>query len=153
MARLTVLRVSRHVLHFTPWQTLHFTPWQTCSFPHIFDLCWKHSASLRLLREDSSITYPPLSVARYSFIQLNELKQCGVNEIVNISKRLQEYSKPSSLDWSSHVVTTAPPRPADSYFTTKGKATTTKKNTWHTKGKLYTSSSQSFFSIEFPQRL
>ena len=29
-----------------------------------------------------SITYPPLSLACYSFIQLSELWQCGVNKIV-----------------------------------------------------------------------
>ena len=33
---------------------------------------------LQLMREDCSYTYPPLSIARYSFIQLSELEQCRV---------------------------------------------------------------------------
>ena len=33
---------------------------------------------LQLMREGCSYTYPPLSIVRYSFIQLSELKQCRV---------------------------------------------------------------------------
>ena len=33
------------------------------------------------MREDCSYTYPPLSVARYSFIQLGELEQCRLKNI------------------------------------------------------------------------
>ena len=52
----------------SPWDgsrrfTLH--PWQTCSFSG------KHSATQQLLREDYLFTYPPLSIARYSCIQLS----------------------------------------------------------------------------------
>ena len=56
------------------------------------------SATLQLLREDYSFRYPPLSVARYLFIQLSELWQCEMNEIVKASKRQQEDSNPGSLD-------------------------------------------------------
>ena len=37
---------------------------------------------LQLMREGCSSTYPPLSIARYSFIQLSELEQCRVNKLV-----------------------------------------------------------------------
>ena len=35
---------------------------------------------LQLMREGCSYTYPPLSIARYSFIQLSELEQCRVKK-------------------------------------------------------------------------
>ena len=70
----------------SPWDcskcfTLH--PWQTCSFQGHFDFSGKHSAMLQLLCEHYSFRYPPLSVARYSFIQLVELWQHGVNRIAS----------------------------------------------------------------------
>ena len=51
------------------------------------------------LHEDFSFRYPSLSVARYSFIQLSELWQRGMNEIATkVSKRQQEDSNLGSLD-------------------------------------------------------
>ena len=44
----------------------------------------------------TSFTYPPF-VARYSFIQLSELWQCGVDRIAKVSKWQQEDSDPGSL--------------------------------------------------------
>ena len=38
------------------------------------------SYMLQLMRKGCSYTYPPLSVARYSFIQLSELEQCRVKK-------------------------------------------------------------------------
>ena len=61
-------------------------------------ICGKHLATLQLLDEEYSFTYPPLSVAMYSFIQLSELWQCGVNEIAIASIRQPEDSNPGSLD-------------------------------------------------------
>ena len=52
-----------------------------------------------------------LSVARYSFIQLSELMQRGVNKIGKASKWQQEDSNLASLNRGSDVLTTAPPRP------------------------------------------
>ena len=43
------------------------------------------------------IIYPPVSLARYSFIQLSELWQRGVNKIAQVSKRQQEDSSTGSL--------------------------------------------------------
>ena len=50
---------------------------------------WKHSATLQLLCKDYSFTYPPVSIARYSFIQLNDQNQREVNETAYTSKQLQ----------------------------------------------------------------
>ena len=66
----------------------------------------KHSASVQLLRDDYSFIYPPFFIARYSFIQLRELEQRGVNEIVQASKRRQVDSKPGSLDRESDLLKT-----------------------------------------------
>ena len=46
----------------------------------------------------SSYVYPPLSVARYSFIQLSDLWQRRVKEIAKTSKRQQDDLNPGSLD-------------------------------------------------------
>ena len=39
------------------------------------------SATLQLMCECCLYTYPPLSIARYSFIQLSELEQCRVKKL------------------------------------------------------------------------
>ena len=62
------------------------------------DLSVKHSATLQLLHEDCSFTYPSLSTARYSFVRLNELEQLGVDEIAHVSKGQHEDSGADSLD-------------------------------------------------------
>ena len=53
----------------------HFTlflPWQTCSLRHQLGFSWKHSSHAAITRNYYSLTFPPLSIARYSFIQLSE---------------------------------------------------------------------------------
>ncbi|KAK2171586.1 hypothetical protein NP493_1047g00027 [Ridgeia piscesae] len=39
---------------------------------------------LQLMREGCSYTYPPRSIARYSFIQLSELEQCRVKTVPKV---------------------------------------------------------------------
>ena len=43
--------------------------------------------AMQQLRNDYTLTCPPLSIARYSFIQLSRLRRRGVNENAQISKR------------------------------------------------------------------
>ena len=65
----TVFKTTQSALHFT-------------SLAHLFNqtpsqLLWEASSHmLQLMCEGCSYTYPPLYVARYSFIQLSELEQC-----------------------------------------------------------------------------
>ena len=66
------------------------------SFQGHFNFSGKLSATQQLLHEDYSFTHPPLFVARYSFIQLSELWQRGVNKIAKASK--QEDLNLGSLD-------------------------------------------------------
>ena len=45
-------------------------------------LLWEASNHmLQLMREGCLYTYPPLSIARYSFVQLSELEQCRVKKL------------------------------------------------------------------------
>ena len=55
----------------------------------VLGFSWKHSshAAIILLRNDYSITFPPLSIARYSFIQLSRLRRREVKENAQTSKR------------------------------------------------------------------
>ena len=72
-AQYPVLGTVQSALHSTPLADL-FT--QTPS-----QLLWEASSHmLQLIREGCSYTYPPLSIARYSFIQLSELEQCRVKK-------------------------------------------------------------------------
>ena len=68
----------------------------TYSFQRHLDFSGEHSATLQLLRQHYSFTYPPPSLDMHSLTQLSELWQRGVNEIV--SKRQQENSNLGSLD-------------------------------------------------------
>ena len=88
-ARYPVLRTTQSALDFTPGRPVH---------SNAISFSGKHSAILQLLHKDYSFTYPPLSVARYSFIQLSELWQRGTNETAKASKWQQEDSNPGSLE-------------------------------------------------------
>ena len=71
IAQYPVLKTGQSAIHFTSLTDL-FT--QTSS-----RFLWEASSHmLHLMREGCSYTYPPLSIARYSFIQLSELEQCRV---------------------------------------------------------------------------
>ena len=72
IAQYPVLRTVQSALHFTSLTDL-FT--QTPS-----RLLWEASSHmLQLMREGCSYTYPPLSIARYSFIQLSVLKYIQIS--------------------------------------------------------------------------
>ena len=74
IAQYLILRIAQSALHFTSLTDL-FT--QTPS-----QLLWEASSHmLQLMHEDCSYTYPPLSIARYSFTQMNELEQRRVKKL------------------------------------------------------------------------
>ena len=73
IAQYPVLRTAQSTLHFTSPTDL-FT--QTPSW-----LLWEASNHMLQLM-GCLYTYPPLSIARYSFIQLSELEQCRVKKLV-----------------------------------------------------------------------
>ena len=61
----------------------------------------QHSATLR---DDYSITFPQLSIARSSFIHLSELGHHGENEILKLRNSSIRDSNPGSLDRESGVL-------------------------------------------------
>ena len=73
-AQYPVLKTAQSALRFT-------------SLTDLFDhtpslLLWEASSyMLQLMREGCSYTHPPLSIDRYSFIQLIELEQCRVEKL------------------------------------------------------------------------
>ena len=64
-----------------------FLPWQTCSFRHQLGFSRKHSSHAAIMRKQYSLTFPPLSIARYSFIQLCGLRRREENENDQTSKQ------------------------------------------------------------------
>ena len=84
-----VLRTIQSALHFTSLTDL-FT--QTPS-----RLLWEASNHmLQLMREGCSYTYPLLSIARYSFIQLSELEQYRVKKLAQGFNTAAQDSNPGS---------------------------------------------------------
>ena len=77
IAQDPVLRTVQSALHFTSLTELFIqTPCR---------LLWEASSHmLQLMREGCSYTYPQLSIARYSFIQLSELELCRVKKIAKV---------------------------------------------------------------------
>ena len=59
---------------------------------------------LQLMREGCSYTYPPLSVARYSCIQLSELEQCRVKKLAQGFNTAAQDSKPGSRSRESEAL-------------------------------------------------
>ena len=55
-------------------------PWQTCSFRNQLYFSGNHSSHAAITCEHCSFTFPPPSIAKYSFIQLSELGHCGENK-------------------------------------------------------------------------
>ena len=98
--------IGQYPVRWTAQSALHFTPWQTCSFRHQLDVSGKHSGHAAIRREDYSLTFPPLYVARFSFIQLSELgciERTEMPKLRNGSKG-REHLNMSSLDGDSGIL-------------------------------------------------
>ena len=97
IAQYPVLRTVQSTLHFTSLTDL-FT--QTSSW-----LLWEVSSHmLQLMRKGCSYTYPPLSIAKYSFIQLSELEQCRVITLAQGFNTLAQNSNPGSRSRESKAL-------------------------------------------------
>ena len=62
---------------------------------------------LQLMRESCLYTYPPLSVARYSFKQLSEIEQCRVKKLAQGFNTAAQDSNPGSLSREFEAYTCA----------------------------------------------
>ena len=68
-------------------------------------LIWEASSHmLQLMREGCSYTYPPLSIARNSFIQLSELEQCRVKKFAQGFNTAAQVSIPGSRSRESEAL-------------------------------------------------
>ena len=86
----------------TVQSALHFTSLTDLFTQTPFRLLWEASShTLQLMREGCSYTYPPLSIVRYSFIQLSELEQCRVKKLAQGFITAAQDSNPGSRVRSS----------------------------------------------------
>ena len=97
-------KVSSYIVQYPVLSILHFTPSQTCSMKHHLNVFVKNSAMLQLMHEGCSYEYPPLSIARYSFLQLSELEQCRVNKLAQGFNTAAQDSNPGSLSLESKAL-------------------------------------------------
>ena len=87
IAQYSILRIAQSASHFTSLTKL-FNQTQS-------QLLWKASSHmLQLMREVCLYTYPPLSIARYSVIQLSELEQCRVKKLAQGFNTAAQNSNP-----------------------------------------------------------
>ena len=97
IAQYAILRTVQSTLHFTSLTDL-FT--QTPS-----RLLWEATSHmLQLMHEGCPYTYPPLSVARYSFMQLSELEQCRVKKLAQDFNTTAQGSNPGSRSRESEAL-------------------------------------------------
>ena len=94
IAQYPILRIAQSALYFISLVGMfNQTPSQ---------LLWEASSQmLQLMREGCSYTYPPLSIARYSFIQLSELEQCRVKKLAQGFNTIAQDSNPGLLSRES----------------------------------------------------
>ena len=97
IAQYPILRIVQSALHITSLADLfNQTPSQ---------LLWEASSHmLQLMREGCSYTYPPPSIARYSFIQLSELEQCRVKKLAQGFNTAAQDSNPGPLSRESDTL-------------------------------------------------
>ena len=97
IAQYPVLRAAQSALHFTSLTDLfNQTP---------FQLLWETSSHiLQLMRECCSYTYPPLSIASYSYIQLSELEQCRMKKLAEGFNTAAQDSNPGPLSRESEAL-------------------------------------------------
>ena len=74
-------------VRWTAQSALHFPPLADLFIPTPFSASLGSILAMQQLRNDYSLTFPPLSIARYSFIQLSRLRRREVKENAQTSKR------------------------------------------------------------------
>ena len=97
IAQYPVLRTIQRACNFTSLTDL-FT--QTP-----FRLLWEASSHmLQIMRKGCSYTYPPLSIVRYSFIELSELEQCRVIKLAQWFSTAVHDTNPGSRSRESEAL-------------------------------------------------
>ena len=96
--------IALYPVHWTAQSALHIPPLADLFIPTPFSASLGSILAMQQLRNDYSLTFPPLSIARYSFIQLSRLRRREVKENAQTSKRYQRDSNPGSLDCESGIL-------------------------------------------------
>ena len=79
--------IALYPVRWTAQSALHFPPLADLFIPTPFSASLGSILAMQQLRNDYSLTCPPLSIARYSFIQLSRLRRREVKENAQTSKR------------------------------------------------------------------
>ena len=79
--------IALYPVRWTAQSALHFPPLADPFIPTPFSASLGSILAMLQLRNDYSLTFPPLSIARYSFIQLSRLRRREVKENAQTSKR------------------------------------------------------------------
>ena len=79
--------IALYPVRWTAQSALHFPPLADLFIPTPFSTSLGSILAMQQLRNDYSLTFPPLSIARYSFIQLSRLRRREVKENAQTSKR------------------------------------------------------------------
>ena len=102
--------IALYPVHWTAQSALHFPPLADLFIPTPFSASLGSILAMQQLRNDYSLTFPPLSIARYSFIQLSRLRCREVKENAQTSKRYQRGFEPGLSRLRVRHSTTEPPR-------------------------------------------
>ena len=102
--------IALYPVHWTAQSALHFPPLADLFIPTPFSASLGSILAMQQLRNDYSLTFPPLSIARYSFIQLSRLRRREVKENAQTSKRYQRGFEPGFSRLRVRHSTTEPPR-------------------------------------------
>ena len=79
--------IALYPVRWTAQSALHFPPLADLFIPTPFSASLGSILAMQQLRNDYSLTFPPLSIARYSFKQLSRLRRREVKENAQTSKR------------------------------------------------------------------
>ena len=79
--------IALYPVRWTAQSALHFPPLADLFIPTPFSASLGSILAMQQLHNDYSLTFPPLSIARYSFIQLSRLRRREVKENAHTSKR------------------------------------------------------------------
>ena len=102
--------IALYPVHWTAQSALHFPPLADLFIPTPFSASLGSILAMQQLRNDYTLTFPPLSIARYSFIQLSRLRRREVKENAQTSKRYQRGFEPGLSRLRVRHSTTEPPR-------------------------------------------
>ena len=79
--------IALYPVRWTAQSALHFPPLADLFILTPFSASLGSILAMQQLRNDYSLTFPPLSIARYSFLQLSRLRRREVKENDQTSKR------------------------------------------------------------------